>query len=129
MARAIGAGLAFAAIAAAALFVLPPLLLLLLFVLGPALAALAFSTPRASRERFTANGSVAATMAGLTSAVWIALRADDETSTLAVAIGAVLSFFLLMTAAGVAVHFLARLLATEATIAARDAEHRHETGE
>lgn len=129
MARAIGAGLAFAAVAVGALLVLPPLLLVLLFVLGPALAALVFSAPRASRERFAANGTVASAVAGGTSAVWIAVRADDETSTLAVAIGAVLSFFLLMAAAAVAVHFLGRLLATEATLAAREAEHRSEAHE
>lgn len=127
MTRALGAGVLFAVVAVGALFVMPTLILLVLFVAGPALAALVFSAPQATRERFTSNGLTAALACGLTSAGWIAARGGDAQTTDAErAIGATLSFFILFVVSGLAVFFCARFLATEDELARREAEARED---
>ena len=93
--RAVAAATIFAAVASLGLSLLPPLLLIVLFVAGPASLAFFFSGRPADRDTFMANGYAASFAAGLTGAIWISIFADDETEPVAVAVGSIVSFVLL----------------------------------
>jgi apolipoprotein N-acyltransferase len=93
--RATGAGVLFAVIAALGLLIFPPLLSVILFVLGPAGVALLLAGRPVDRDTFYRNAYGTALAAGLTGAAWIGAFADDDTEPIGVAVGAIVSFILL----------------------------------
>jgi hypothetical protein len=87
----------------------PSLLLVAIFLVGPAVAAFAFAGPN-DRDTFTANAIIASFASGATGAAWLAARADDATEPAAVVVGAVISFVLVVLFAGLVCFAASRVL-------------------
>ena len=95
VARAAGGAALFTLVGALALAVFPSILLIVLFVAGPALVAFFFAGRPADRDTFFANGYAISIASGLLGAAWIGLFSDDDIEPVAVAVGAFVSLILL----------------------------------
>jgi len=76
--RSLPGSLVQAGIAIGALWVVPPLGLLVLFLFGPAVTAWVTSRPDPDRDTYQAHGVVAAVTLALASAVWVAVNPDTH---------------------------------------------------
>jgi ABC-type sugar transport system permease subunit len=105
--RPFAAAAAFAAFAVAALAVLPGIVLLVIFIAGPAVTGLLFSR---EKTRFTSASLGATTGSALASATWILTHPEDGVSYWAVMAGALVSMVIMVVlGAGVSALVAGRL--------------------
>ncbi len=106
MPRSLPGSLVQAGIAIGALWVVPPLGLLVLFLFGPAVTAWVTSRPDPDRDTYQAHGVVAAVTLALASAVWVAANPDDSQNLFAIMASFAVTF-LVVSVSTVAVVLLA----------------------
>ncbi|HMS58309.1 MAG TPA: hypothetical protein PKA49_05585 [Tepidiformaceae bacterium] len=98
MPRSLPGSLVQAGIAIAALWVVPPLGLLVLFLFAPAVTAWITSRPDPDRNTYQAHGVVAAVTLALASAVWVAVNPDETQNVFAVMASFVVTFLVISVA-------------------------------
>ena len=81
-----------------ALWVVPPLGLLVLFLFAPAVTAWITSRPDPDRNTYQAHGVVAAVTLALASAVWVAVNPDETQNVFAVMASFVVTFLVISVA-------------------------------